>query len=99
MLSFDEHVGVAGKECADPGDPFINTQQVFMVSAILGQESGTSPAEVSNCIPFWAASVCSYCKKANKLLETPKISFWAHGVTQQMVGRSGSGQQGPLKHP
>lgn len=54
-----------------------------MVSGILGQESGTSPAEVSNCIPFWAASACSCCKKANKLLEIPKISLlgsWGHAA-------------------
>lgn len=62
-----------------------------MVSGVLGQESWTSPAEVSNCIPFWAASVCSCCKKANKLLEIPKISLlglWGHaandgGIRQQ----------------
>lgn len=43
-----------------------------MVSAVLGEGSRTSPPEASTCIPFWAASVCSYCKKANKLQEIPR---------------------------
>lgn len=43
-----------------------------MVSAVLGQGSRTSPPEASSCIPFWAALVHSYCKKANKLLEIPR---------------------------
>lgn len=60
-------------ETLSPGDCRCS-KQVFMVFGVLGGESWTSPAEVSNCIPFWAASVCSCCKKANKLLEIPKIS-------------------------
>lgn len=54
-----------------------------MVSGVLGWESQTSPAEISSCMLFWAVSVCSCCKKANKLLEITKISLlcsWGHAA-------------------
>lgn len=55
-----------------------------MVFGVLGRKSWTSPAEISDCIPFWAASVCSCCKKTNKLLKIPKISLlapWGRAAT------------------
>ena len=43
-----------------------------MVFGVLGQEIRTSPAEVSNCIPFWSTSVWVYCKQADETLEIPR---------------------------
>lgn len=61
-------------ETLSPGDRK-STRQLFMVSGVPGWESHTSPADVSTCVPSWAASDCSCCKRANKLLEIPKINL------------------------
>lgn len=70
-----------------------------MVFVVLGRESQTSPVEVSDCIPFWAASVCSCCKKAKKHL-VPRINLlgsWGHaangGDTGQWAARALEDQQ------
>lgn len=80
-------------ETLSPGDCKC-TQQVFRVFIVLGQERQISPAEVSDCMPFWAASVCSCCKKAKKHL-IPRIDLLGSGLMQQMVGYQAVGNKGP----
>lgn len=69
-----------------------------MVFAVLGQETQTSPVGVSDCIPSWAASVCS-CEKAKKHL-MPRINLlgsWGRaaddGDTRQWATRALEDQQ------
>lgn len=64
-----------------------------MVFVVLGRESQTSPAEVSDGIPFWAAFVCSCSKKTKHLI--PRINLlgsWGHaandGDTRQWATRA-----------
>lgn len=48
----------------------------------------------TDCIPFWAASVCSCCKKAKKHL-IPRINLLDSGVMQYMMGYQAVGSKGP----